>query len=287
MKLFYIVIICALVSVQTFAQDKWTDIWCDTWNVLTFDGWNFDETAATRHFRLGQDTIIGDYTYAKFNVRTFVRFTNDRKVYVYYEGFDDNDPYSEDLPTGEYLAYDFSAQVGDTLEVFSGIGRYSTLHCIVVDVLTNPETNLRTITLQALCDYEDGDVFEGGEITWLEGVGSPVHGFLMETPSACGWVGAYTNILLCAYKDDELKYTDDSYNTFGCEYNAGVVSEDHFPMLAGLSRTICREHYGSDVENSLQNNTYLEVFTTPTLENGHLYLYHENMLLREDNGKYL
>ena len=272
-----------LCDVETSYKDQW----CNQWNVLTFDGWSFDETARTSQYRLGKDTVIGDYTYSKFTSRTSVRFTSDRKVYVYYEGFDDNDPYTPDLPTGEYLAYDFSAQVGDTLEVFSGIGRYSTLHCIVVDVLTNPETNLRTITLMAMCDYGEGDVFEGGEIIWLEGVGSPVHGFLMETPSACGWVGAYTNILLCAYKDDELKYTGDSYDTYGCEYNAGVVSEDHFPMLAGLSRTICKEYYSSDVENNSQNNTYLQEFTTPILEQGHLYLYYENMLIREEDDKIL
>ncbi len=268
-------------------ETSYKDQWCNQWNVLTFDGWSFDETARTSQYRLGKDTVIGDYTYSKFTSRTSVRFTSDRKVYVYYKGFDDNDPYTPDLPTGEYLAYDFSAQVGDTLEVFSGIGRYSTLHCIVVDVLTNPETNLRTITLMAMCDYGEGDVFEGGEIIWLEGVGSPVHGFLMETPSACGWVGAYTNILLCAYKDDELKYTGDSYDTYGCEYNAGVVSEDHFPMLAGLSRTICKEYYSSDVENNSQNNTYLQEFTTPILGAGHLYLYYENMLIREEDDKIL
>ena len=194
--------------------------WCDTWNVMWFDGWRFEETASTSKYRLGKDTIIGDYTYSKFTSRTSVRFTDDRKVYVYYEGFDDNDPYTVDLPTGEYLAYDFSAQVGDTLEVFSGVHSYSKYKCLVHEVQTDPETKLRTITLfQRLLEDTDGDGVEEeygrGEMTWIEGVGSP-NGFLINTPLPGG--GTYA--LLCAYKGDELKYTGSLYDEYGCEYNA-------------------------------------------------------------------
>ena len=272
-----------LCEVETSYKSQW----CDTWNVMLFDGMRFDETASTSQYRLGKDTIIGDYVYSKFTSRTSVRFTSDRKVYVYYEGFDDNDPYTEDLPTGEYLAYDFSAQVGDTLEVFSGVGTYSTYSCIVYDVQTDSETNLRNIMLHPLCVVdEDGNVeVSGEEITWLEGVGSP-EGFLISY-LPCGWAGGGTFALLCAYKGDDLKYTGSLYDEYGCEYNAGVVSEDHFPMLAGLSRTICKEYYSSDVENNSQNNTYLQEFTTPILGLGHLYLYYENMLIREEDDKIL
>ena len=206
--------------------------WCDTWNVMWFDGMRFDETASTSKYRLGKDTIIGDYVYSKFTSRTSVRFTDDRKVYVYYEGFDDNDPYTEDLPTGEYLAYDFSAQVGDTLEVFSGIGTYSTYSCVVDDVETAPspcvvddvQADLKTfpliIKLHSLCDVDgEGNMeISSEEITWIEGVGSP-EGFLISS-LPCGWVGGGTYALLCAYKGDELKYTGSLYEKYGCEYNA-------------------------------------------------------------------
>ena len=205
-----------LCEVETSYKSQW----CDTWNVMWFDGWRFDETASTSKYRLGKDTIIGDYTYSKFTSRTSVRFTDDRKVYVYYEGFDDNDPYTVDLPTGEYLAYDFSAQVGDTLEVFSGVHSYSKYKCLVHEVQTDPETKLRTITLfQLLLEDTNGDGVEEeygrGEITWIEGVGSP-NGFLINTPPPGG--GTYA--LLCAYKGDELKYTGSLYDEYGCEYNA-------------------------------------------------------------------
>ena len=255
--------------------------WCDTWNVMWFDGMRFDETASTSQYRLGKDTIIGDYTYSKFTSRTSVRFTEDWKVYVYYEGFDDNDPYTQDLPTGEYLAYDFSAQVGDTLEVFSGSHSYTTEQCVVYDVQTDPETNLRTIMLHPLRVVDsDGHVgVSDEEITWLEGVGSP-NGFLISTPLPGG--GSY--VLLCAYKDDELKYTGSFYERFGCDYKAGVISDDLFPTLSGLQRTICREYC-----EQADNKNRIEQFTnlTTRTETGGPYLYYSPFLLREKDNKIL
>ena len=267
--------------------------WCDTWNVMWFDGMFFDETASTSQYRLGKDTIIGDYTYSKFTSRTSVRFTNDKKVYVYYEGFDDNDPYSEDLPTGEYLAYDFSAKVGDTLEVFSGIGTYSTYPCVVYDVETAPspcvvddvQADLKTfpliIKLHPLCDVDgEGNMeISSEEITWIEGVGSP-NGFLIsDLPGRAGG-GLFT--LLCAYKDDELKYTGSFYERFGCDYNAGVISDDLFPTLSGVQRTICREYC-----EQADNKTRMEQFTnlTTRTETGAPYIYCSPFLLREKDNK--
>ncbi len=256
--------------------------WCDTWNVMWFDGLFFDETASTSQYRLGKDTVIGNYTYSKFTSRTSVRFTNDRKVYVYYEGFDDNDPYSEDLPTGEYLAYDFSAQVGDTLEVFSGVTyNTKTYKCVVYDVQTDPETNLRTIMLHPLRVVDgNGNVeVSSEEITWIEGVGSP-RGFLIGTTLPGG--GLFT--LLCAYKDDELKYTGDLYDEYGCEYNATEQNlEDLFPTLWGLQRTEVEYHTdGADAPSLVSFEEY-----TPTLVNGKWYLYDGRNYLREENNQVL
>ena len=277
---------CQMSRVFLHRVVKWEYKWCNQWNVLWFDGMRFDESASTSHYQLGQDTVIGDYTYRKFTSRTSVRFTEDWKVYVYYEGFDDNDPYTEDLPTGEYLAYDFSAQVGDTLEVFSGIGTYSTYLCVVDDVQqTDIQTALRTITLHKICRMDtDGDGIEEDyddrEMTWIEGVGSP-EGFLI-SDLPCGWVGGGTNHLLCAYKDDELIYTDSFYESFGCDYNAGVVSEELFPTLSGLQRTICREYC-----EQADNKTRIEQFTnlTTRTETGAPYIYCSPFLLREKDNK--
>lgn len=273
------------IKSRTFVhRPKWKYTWCDTWNVMWFDGMRFDETARTSQYRLGKDTIIGDYTYSKFTSRTSVRFTDDRKVYVYYEGFDDNDPYTPDLPTGEYLAYDFSAQVGDTLEVFSGVHSYSKYKCLVREVQTDPETKLRTITLfQLLLEDTDGDGVEEeyalGEMTWIEGVGSS-NGFLIGTTLPGG--GTYA--LLCAYNDDELKYTGDLYDEYGCEYNATEQKpEDLFPTLWGLQRT-------SFTEYSECSDSYASLFQskgeTITI-NDNQYLKFGGHYLREENKQVL
>ena len=269
------------IKSRTFVhRPKWKYTWCDTWNVMWFDGMRFDETARTSQYRLGKDTVIGDYTYSKFISGTYVRFTDDRKVYVYHEYFDDHDPYSEDLPTGEYLAYDFSAKVGDTLEVFSGIGTYSTYPCVVDDVQIDSETNLRTMTLHQICRIDE-DEYDDQEITWIEGVGSP-EGFLI-SDLPCGWVGGGTNHLLCAYKDDELKYTGTLYDEYGCEYNAGQEMEDLFPTLWGLQRT-------SFTEYSECSDSYASLFQskgeTITI-NHNQYLKFGGHYLREENKQVL
>ena len=274
---------------RTFVhRPKWKYTWCDTWNVMWFDGWRFEETASTSKFRLGKDTVIGDYIYSKFISGTFVRFTDDRKVYVYHEGFDDHDPYSEDLPTGEYLAYDFSAQVGDTLEVFSGVGTYSTYPCVVDDVQIDSETNLRTMTLHKICRIEEDGFFEeydDMEMTWIEGVGSP-EGFLISY-LPCGWVGGGTDALLCAYRGDELRYTGDFYDEYGCEYNGNDMQnpEDLFPTLWGLQQTICSGYYGEE------GDEWASGLTGPsqeiTMMDGKPYLQWGSWYLREENDKIL
>ena len=296
-----------LCEVETSYKDQW----CDTWNVMWFDGMRFDETASTSQYQLGKDTIIGDYTYSKFTSRTSVRFTNDRKVYVYYEGFDDNDPYTPDLPTGEYLAYDFSAQVGDTLEVFSGIGTYSTYPCVVDDVETAPspcvvddvQADLKTfpliIKLRPLCDVDgEGNMeISSEEITWIEGVGSP-EGFLISS-LPCGWGGGGTFALLCAYKGDELKYTGSLYDEYGCEYNATEQNPaDLFPTLWGLQRTGCTKTIGENGNGTTVwgSRSYLmQEIETATIDGKQYLLFGTNniydeycsLLLREENNKIL
>ena len=239
MKRFNFFIIFTLVSLQIVAQDKWADIWCDTWNVLDFDGMRFEETVIMRHFRLKQDTVIGNQTYRQFTNRVSVRFSEDRKVYVHYEGFEDDNPYTPDLPTGEYLAYDFSAQVGDTLEVFSGVDTYSTYPCVVDSVHINLETKLRTMTLHKICRIDEGGIveeYDDMEMTWIEGVGSPV-GFLFSY-LPCGYVGGPSYQLLCAHKGDELKYTGYLYDEYGCEYNEPSSIEEVQVPQAESTKTI-------------------------------------------------
>ena len=234
MKRFYFVLICALISVQTFAQDKWADIWCDTWNIMEHDmGMTSDTEKTWRHY-LAQDTIINGQTYTCVNYYwtleetkvykiALVRFTEDKKVYAF----------NGDT---EHLVYDFSVEVGDTIETIVG-SFYGNMHqqLLVQQVDIDDATNRKTITLYPLCKLEE-DVdcdrcdengyylWECCPIEWIEGVGS-TEGFLMGYPP-CGWVGGVGCNLLCAYKGDELKYTGIFYDDYDCEYNATTAVED-------------------------------------------------------------
>ena len=136
--------------------------------------------------------------------------------------------------------------------------------------------------LHPLCDVDgEGNMeISSEEITWIEGVGSP-EGFLISS-LPCGWVGGGLFTLLCAYKDDELKYTGSFYERFGCKYNAGVVSDDLFPTLSGLQRTICREYC-----EQADNKTLMEEYTnlTTRTENDRPHIYCSPFLLREEDNK--
>lgn len=226
MKRINIFMICALISVLTFAQDKWADIWCNTWNVMEYDMGMGEKNRETWMHYLAQDTIINEQTYSVVNYYwtleetkvykiAFVRFTEDKKVYL----LRDNT---------EYLVYDFSVHVGDTIEAIVGAfwGDMSE-QLLVREIHTDIETNLKTIILYRLCPIEDLDeITECCPIEWIEGVGS-TDGFLMGYPVCNGWTGGIGCSLLCAHKDDELKYYHPRYyERYGCEYNTVTAVED-------------------------------------------------------------
>ena len=258
MKQFYFFLLCALLNVQTFAQDKWADIWCDTWNVMEHDmGMNWDTEKTWRHY-LANDTIINGQTYTCVNYYwtleetkvykiAHVRFSEDKKVYLL-RGNQDQ------------LVYDFSVEVGDTVETIIG-AFYSNMQKLFVDQIDIDEaTNRKTITLYPICKIEeevDCDhcdengyyLYECCPIEWIEGVGS-TDGFLMGYPP-CGWVGGFGCKLLCAYKGDELRYCNSNlYEYYGCEYNAATALEN-IPVFESDVQKILRDgqllilHYGN------------------------------------------
>lgn len=227
MKRFYFLLICALISVQTFAQDKWADIWCNTWNVMEYDMGMGEKNRETWIHYLAQDTIINGQTYTCVMKRStldetrigryaFVRFSEDKKVYAL-------------INNTEYLVYDFSVQVGDTITTIVGANWGTKLQLLhVTDIKVDNETNRKSIILYLLCQTEDSEEIynECCPTEWIEGVGD-IQGFLMGYPICYQWVGGVGHSLLCAHKDDELKYYDPTYyDTYGCEYNTATAVED-------------------------------------------------------------
>ena len=198
---------CLSEKDTTYYKSKW----CDTWNVLElkyrYSSYTTKEDFETWRYYLAQDTIINNYTYTAVTRQTTkvpegvypftipepeyvaaVRFTDDRKVYIYYDNT-------------EYLLYDFNVQPGDELTVFAGINHYHSHHTntIRVDEVFGTE-----ISLSVFPDFY-GDVRPAcfGVTKWVEGVGD-LCGFI--TGADCG-LSEYQTALLCAYKDGNTEYT--------------------------------------------------------------------------------
>lgn len=248
MKRINFLMICILISVQTFAQDKWADIWCDTWNVL-YHGWYgpSDEPymPLTRIFQLGQDTIINEMTYQTLSryfsldpqkAKSYVaalRFTDDKKVFIHYDNT-------------EYLLYDFNVQIGDTLQIFGGIDYYKdskTLPHIItaIDTLEDGRLRIKSDAVVIMYPGEEWSYESKYHKTWIEGIGS-LNGIVQN--SATSRIGAGTSQLLCGYYNDECTYTTDDpyYTPYGCVYNDPILSaEEDIKSPATSAQKILRD----------------------------------------------
>ncbi len=254
--------------------------WCDTWNILVKTGSVHPPVEEIYRYQLAQDTVIGDYTYTAVVQKEIndaldaphyvaaVRFTDDRKVYVYYDN-------------AEYLLYDFNVQEGDELEVFAGINNYTseikTYKCTVTGVEQYACVGCpATITLQVHNHPNDFREFYR-QTQWIEGVGD-INGFLNGINHYVEMDGGGSEYLLCAHKGDELKYTGPLYEEYGCGDDAEQTPEDLFPTLWGLQRTTFY-HYTecSDSYSSLTaSNEIVTINDKPYLRFGKMFLREEN-----------
>lgn len=200
------------------------NIWCNQWNILSH-GYRPNQPlygAYTMIYQMEGDTIINQQTYTKL-VFSYtddsttekwyagaLRFTEDKKVHIYYDNT-------------EYLLYDFDVQVGDTLEIFAGIDYYNfhkTYPHIVTSVNTLDDGRLQVL-LDAIVRDEYANEEEKFSKTWIEGIGS-VDG-IIHNNAIVGVGGNGKTALLCAYHNDECRYTTDNpaYVPLGCIYNEG------------------------------------------------------------------
>ena len=215
-------------------EPKWSETWCDTWNVLSH-GQESDPDEPFPHARtsiywLSENTVNRNgYEYiplmcssSKPNVESThlvgeLRFTEDKQVYFYYDNT-------------EYLLYDFGAQVGDQLQIFSGINNYNyyDYYETYTHVVTRREYlddgRIKLTSIPFFGDPVLDDINENNylSVTWIEGVGSE-HGIVHNNINNLPGMG--TEWLLCAYRDDECRYTTDdpNYTPLGCVYNEGDV----------------------------------------------------------------
>lgn len=221
------------LAAKSFNQSD--NIWCNQWNILSHGQESNPNDpfphARTSIYWLSENTVNRNgYEYiplmcssSKPNVESTqlvgeLRFTEeDKQVYFYYDNT-------------EYLLYDFGAQVGDQLQIFSGINNYNyyDYYETYTHVVTRREYlddgRIKLTSIPFFGDPVPDDINENNysSVTWIEGVGSE-HGIVHNNINNLPGMG--TEWLLCAYRDDECRYTTDNpeYMPLGCIYNEGDV----------------------------------------------------------------
>ena len=276
-------------SILPIKETSYKSQWCDTWTILMRTSSIYPPSSTPYRYQLAKDTVIGEHTYTACYIAlkndqildaphyvAAVRFTDDRKVYIYYDN-------------AEYLLYDFNVQEGDELEVFAGINNYrfgiKTYKCIVTGVEQYACIGCpATITLHVPNHPDDfTEIYRRTQ--WQEGVGDVYSGFLNGVNGYVPVDGGGSVHLLCAYQGDELKYTGPLYEEYGCGDDAEQSPEDLFPTLWGLQQTICSGYYGEE------GDEWASGLTGPsqeiTMMDGKPYLQWGSWYLREENDKIL
>ena len=217
--------------------------WCNQWNILSYSylgAYNPLAGAITYKYVFGKDILINDKTYVELmrysttdttEMGTYIcalRFTENKKVYIHYDN-------------AEYLLYDFDVQIGDTLELFAGIQYYkhqkTYTHTVTnIDTLDNGKAQ---ITLDAILLTEQGNNIVHEERfpkTWIEGLGS-IDGIVHNNATLLE--GGGISVLLCAYHNDECRYTTDNpyYTPLGCIYNEGDIIDAVESVIAPAPST--------------------------------------------------
>jgi hypothetical protein len=132
----------------------------------------------------------------------------------------------------EYVLYEFTAEPGDTIEIFAGINNY-TQHTTYTHVVTGKDTIENGVCRMILeVVFPEGNApAENTQKVWLAGLGSIdgiVHNAAIQTNNAhaapsrsVGSSETQTSVMLCAWREDSCLYTTDhpDYDTYGCVYN--------------------------------------------------------------------
>ena len=140
----------------------------------------------------------------------------------------------------EYVLYDFTAEPGDTIEIFAGINNYpqDTTYTHVVTGKDTLENGACRMMLEVVFPDETTTA-TNAEKVWLAGLGS-IDGIVHNTATRTSDAHAaparsahssdtQTSVMLCAWREDNCLYTTNNpdYDTFGCVYNQDPTSVEH------------------------------------------------------------
>ena len=145
----------------------------------------------------------------------------------------------------EYLLYDFGAEVGDTLNLFSGIDNYTSDCQTYTHVVKKKEIleDGRTKMILDVILYEeiDGTIFERKwEKIWIAGLGS-LDGIVHNSASLQS--DNRGEVILCAYCNNECCYMTDLplYEELGCIYNEDPTAVENIKISSSSAHKFVRD----------------------------------------------
>ena len=143
----------------------------------------------------------------------------------------------------EYVLYDFTAEPGDTIEIFAGINNYpqETTYTHVVTGKDTLENGTCRMMLEVVFPEETTSV-ENAQKVWLAGLGSIdgiVHNAALRATKARS-SDTQTSIMLCAWREDSCLYTTNhpEYDTFGCVYNQDPTAVENLTSPSSYQKII-------------------------------------------------
>lgn len=172
---------------------------------------------------LNEDTLIGSHIWKTLLSTTITSPSPgiDTSVELFYVFEENQVVYGYDPLVGGTILYDFTANVGDTLEMhFGGLSPFP----FVVDSIGTTEFNNHPLTFQDIRFPSLFDSTEMGEIRVIEGIG-PMYTHFFHTRSVIQPTDAPTYYLRC-YEDENLGLINLSYNQVDCDFIQGITSTD-------------------------------------------------------------
>ena len=223
------------------------------WNQLELDLRKMDNgttilRAETFSYTLENDSIVANDKTFYLLARQSTKDTATTKSFVgalHFGKDEDNRVYF--LRDGvEYVLYDFTAEPGDTVEIFAGINNYpqeTTYTHVVVDKDTTEDGACRMF-LEVVFP-EETTTATNAEKVWLAGLGS-IDGIVHNAASRASKARSsetQTSVMLCAWRDDDCLYTTNhpEYDTFGCVYNQDPTSVEDISTSQSSYQKIIRE----------------------------------------------
>jgi hypothetical protein len=162
----------------------------------------------------------------------------------------------------EYVLYDFTAEPGDTLEIFAGINNYpqdSTYTHVVIGKDTIENGACRMVLEVVFPNQTSGTNLQK---VWLAGLGSLdgiVHNSAQRASNARS-AETESSVMLCAWREDDCLYTTDhpEFGNVGCVYNLPTAVDDIQTPENQYQKIIHNGHL-----YILRNNKIYDVLGTP------------------------